>query len=470
MMKFLDEDFLLRSELSRRLYHGYAEKLPIFDYHTHIPVRDIAEDRKYRNIAEILVDTPVARRLMRMGGAPEVCVAGRGSAEERFRQFARILPDAAGSLAYVWVHRVLRRCFDCELVLSPETADEIWRHCNGKLVQPTYTTKQILARGGMECVITSDDAAADLAHHRRIQKEGAPFRVLPAMHFGATMAVEDYDWANYIAYQLGQAADVEITTMADVRTAIARQMDAFGAVGCVTADLPLAELHYVPAEESELDDLVGRVVTGGGEATRADGDAFRTAILRYVGKECALRGWVLQIHYGIVRGTNKWMRTRYGQDAAFDCLGEAEGGRDFAELLNALATDESLPKLLATSMNPAGQNVLGSVLGSFRRQGSVNLQQGFAWVDIHARRSLSAQLESFAGLGILGRILAPASESHTPVSWPRHAFYRRILCDFLAGLVEEGLYPADEEALGRIVRNICYENIRALFQPKGQKA
>lgn len=470
MAAFLHEDFLLDTELARRLYHGCAERLPIIDYHTHLAARDIAENRRYHNPAAVFVDTPFARRAMRAAGISEEILSGRmGTPRERFASFAAALPRAAGSPLYLWVHLALRRCFGCDLVLSPTTADAVWAHCEEQLARPDFTMEGVLQQGKVELLCTNDDVADDLKYHRMIRERHemdpgvAAMEVLPTLHLGATLAAAHPDWGNYMRYQLGQAADVDITTMRDVREALQKRFDAFAELGCRTVDLPLPTILWCEAAEYELDDIVGHLVHGRGLPDRTELAKYQTAILQFAGRACAARGWVMQVHTGILRGQNRKMEGRLGHDAGFDSITSETEGAGLASLLDFLTRAEALPRTIVSSMNPAAQTIVDAVLGAFQTGGAGHLQQGLSWVASQTRTGLWAQLAGLSSLGVLGETIAPASEGRSAFSWTRHEHYRRVLCSFLARLVAEGVYPEDEAALGQIVQDVCYQNVQRYF-------
>lgn len=475
MSAFLHDDFLLDTELAQRLYHVYAENLPIIDYHTHLAARDLAENRRDPNPAAVFCDTPFSQRTMRAAGVPEEIIAGRiGTPRERFDHFAAVLVQAAGSPLYLWTHLVLRRCFDCDLVLSPKTAGSVWAHCRERLAAPRFGMEEILQRGRVELVCTNDDAADELHYHKALREthageEAGGLVVLPTLHLGASLAIGHPDWGNYIRYQIGQLADVDITTMRDLREALEKRFDAFAALGCRTADLPLSTICWREAAEYELDDIVGRLVNGRGAPDHEEIAKCQTAILKFAGEMCAARGWIMQIHMGVLRGQNRTMAARLGRDAGFDSISAATDGSGLAALLDNLTHRGALPRMVVSSMNPAAQVVIGSVLGAFQSGGAAGagkLQQGLSWVAAQTRGGLFAQLTELASLGVLGRTIAPASEAISAFSWTRHEQYRRVLCTFLAHLVDLGVCPEDEEALGHIVQDVCYHNVQQYFLGK----
>lgn len=337
MKRFMDEDFLLHSEFAEDLYHEYAEKLPILDYHTHIPVRDIAENRVYHNLTEVLVDNPVARRLMRANGVKERFITGgEAPARERFQYFAESLARAAGNPLYTWVHLVLKRVFDCHYVLSGETADDVWSVCSEKFADGTMTVRSLLEQGNVEAVFTADHPEDNLKWHRQIRERGFPVKVLPVFHPDAALDIANPEWGNYMLYDLGQTAGVEISTMTEVREALAKRITYFDSMGCRTADHAFPRIVYREAEEYELDDIVGRVINSKGAPTQEEVEKYQTAVLRFLGKKYAERGWVMQLHYGILRDTNSKMAAGLGSGAGFDCISASSDGEGLAALLDLL--------------------------------------------------------------------------------------------------------------------------------------
>ena len=423
MKRFMDEDFLLHSEFAEDLYHEYAEKLPILDYHTHIPVRDIAENRVYHNLTEVLVDNPV----------------------------------------YTWVHLVLKRIFDCHYVLSGETADDVWAVCSEKFADGTMTVRSLLEQGNVAAVFTADHPEDNLKWHRQLKEGGYPVQVLPVFHPDAALDIANPEWGNYMLYDLGQTAGVEISTMNEVREALAKRIDYFASMGCRTADHAFPRIIYREAEEYELDDIVGRVINSKGAPTQEEIEKYQTAVLRFLGKKYAERGWVMQLHYGILRDMNSKMAAGLGSGAGFDCISSSNDGKGLASLLDLLSREEALPKMIVSSMNPSDQIVIGSILGAFQTEDAGHLQLGPSWWINQTPLGIRAQIGYMASLGIIGTAVGFSTDARSALFWPRHEYYRRIFCDALASLVDEGLYPPDKDALGRLIKDVCYENVKSYF-------
>ena len=464
MKRFMDEDFLLHSEFAEDLYHEYAENLPILDYHTHIPVRDIAENRVYHNLTEVLVDNPVARRLMRANGVAERFITGgEAPARERFQYFAEALAKAAGNPVYTWVHLVLKRVFDCHYVLSGETADDVWSVCSEKFADGTMTVRSLLEQGNVAAVFTADRPEDNLKWHRQLKEQGYPVQVLPVFHPDAALDIANPEWGNYMLYDLGQTADVEISTMNEVREALAKRIAYFASMGCRTADHAFPRIVYREAEEYELDDIVGRVINSKGAPTQEEIEKYQTAVLRFLGKKYAERGWVMQLHYGILRDMNSKMAAGLGSGAGSDCISASSDGEGLAALLDLLSREEALPRMIVSSMNPSDQVVIGSILGAFQTEDAGHLQLGPSWWINQTPLGIRAQIGYMASLGIIGTAVGFSTDARSALFWPRHEYYRRIFCDALASLVDEGLYPPDKDALGRLIKDVCYENVKSYF-------
>ena len=314
MKRFMDEDFLLDTETAQRLYHEHAARMPILDFHSHVHPREIAEDKTYRNLAEAwLADDHAKWRLMRADGVPEkVITGGKTPGRDRFQAFAEMMPKAIGNPMYDWVHLELARYFHCHVPLSGKTAEEVWQQAGIALAQPDMTAQGILKKSRVQVLCTCDDPADNLTWHKAIRQSDCETVVLPTFRADAALTIEDPEWENYMKYDLGQAADVDITTMADVREALHRRLDVFAAQGCRLVDCSVECVRYHEVEEFELDDIVGKYINGKGTPTKLDQERYRGALMLFLGKECSERGWVLEIHYGALRNINTKRHAQLG--------------------------------------------------------------------------------------------------------------------------------------------------------------
>lgn len=462
MKRFMGEDFLLDTETAQRLYHEYAAKMPIIDMHSHIHPREIAEDKRYRNLAEAwLADDHYKWRLMRLNGVPEKCITGGETpGRERFQRFAETLPKAIGHPMYDWVHLELARYFHCHVPLSVKTAEEVWQQAGIALSEPGMTAQGILEASHVKVLCTVDEPTDDLAWHKAIKQTGCKTIVLPTFRADAALTIEDPDWENYMKYDLGQAADVDITTMADVREALRRRLDYFAAQGCRIVDCSVECVRYHEVEEFELDDIVGKYINGKGTPTKLDQERYRGAVMLFLGKECSKRGWIFAIHYGALRNVNTKRYAQLGAAAGFDAISSRDSAKGITLLLDALDRLECLPKTVLYPANPADNAVISSIIGAFQQDGVAGyVQQGAAWWFNNTRRGIEEQMAMHASLGLLGTAIGTITDSRSLFSFPRHEYYRRILCNFIGRLVEQGAYPEDDEALAKLVQDISFNNV-----------
>ena len=467
MQGFMDQDFLLQTDFAQRLYHGTAEKQPIVDYHSHLSARDIASDRHYSNLAEAWLDSDAYKaRLMRAGGVDERFITGRGTTpRERFQKFVEVLGKAIGSPVYAWTHMELQRFFGFYEALTPDTAEEVWELAGSKLSTPDMGVRGLLKKAGVKLICTTEDIAANLKPHEQMAGEQAPFRVVPSLRLDEVLRIEDPQWENYMKYELGQAAGMEEpSTMREVREMLKKRINYFDSLGCRTADHVLDYLFYAPAEEYELDDIVGRIINGRGEPTKLQAEQYKTAVLMTLAKEYAKRGWVMQIRFAAIRNANRGMAELHGSDAGFDCISDVNCADALVQLLNALSQRVALPRMIVYSLNPAAQPVLASILGAF--QGAEvpgQLQIGTTCWFNDNRQGLEAQLRTVGSLSVLGTAVGMLADAHNPFSLVRHEYYRRILCNYIGKQVVRGEYPIDIKTLHELVADICCHNAERYF-------
>lgn len=465
MKTFMGNDVLLSTQTAQRLYFEHAAKLPVLDYRTHLSTEQIAGKESFRSPARLLLADPVKWRLMRAGGIEEKYITGDASDKEKFLRFAQILPQAVGSPVYVRTHLELKRFFGCDRTLEEKTAEAVWEACSDKMKQPELTADGILKQANIETVGTLADAADDLKYYRQIEEdETRKGTVLPVFCPDKALAIDAPEWENYMKYELGMSADIDISTMQDIRDVLAKRLDYFASLGCRTADHTLEHIACQPAEEFELDDIVGKTINGKGGPAAPAREKYQTALLLFLAREYARRGWIMQLEYGVSRDNNSRMSGRLGSNKGYDCLTTSSDGRQLARLLDALVREDMLPRMIITSRNPADQAMIASVLGAFQEAGIAGkLQLGGSWTFQGDKSGIKNQLATVAGLSLLGTAVNMASNAYSFLACARHEYYRRVLCDFLGKLVERGEYPADWEKLGQLTENICYYNAKKYF-------
>ncbi|MGN0335569.1 MAG: glucuronate isomerase [Lachnospiraceae bacterium] len=464
MKKFMDEDFLLTSETAVKLYQEYAETMPVLDYHCHISPREIYEDRKFDNMTQVWLGADHYKwRQMRSNGVEETYITGNAPDREKFQKWAETLEMAIGNPLYHWSHLELKRYFGYEGVLNGDTAEEVWNFCNEKLKQDSMSARGIMKMSGVTLVCTTDDPIDSLEWHQKIAADDSfDIRVLPAWRPDRAMCPERPDYTEYLE-KLCTVSKTGITSFASLIEALKQRMDFFAQMGCVISDHGLSHVPYVSATEEEIEHifrkrLSGQLPTAGEEAR------FKTAFLLAMGKEYHKRNWVMQLHCGVRRDNSRRVFCALGPDAGVDCISSDTPSAELAGFLNALDETGELPKTVIYSLNPADNALVGTVIGCFQSADAVGkIQQGSAWWFNDHKTGMKEQMISLANLGLLGNFIGMLTDSRSFLSYTRHEYFRRILCELIGGWVENGEYPADEKALEKIIKGISYNNAVRYF-------
>ena len=464
MKTFMDEDFILRTETAKRLFHDYAEKTPVLDYHCHLEPKEIAEDRQFKNITELWLGGDHYKwRIMRSDGVDEKYITGDGSDEEKFHAFARALPRAIGNPMYHWCHLELQRYFGIYETLSEKNWKEIYDKCNEKLKTPEMSAKNLIRMSHVTLVCTTDDPVDDLHYHKQIREdESFDVQVLPAWRPDLAMSPGKEGFVAYIG-ELSSVSGVDIVDFATLKKALCKRLDYFVENGCLITDHGLDYAEYRPVSEEKMNELVKRSLAG--EALTAEEQiSFQTMMMLFLGREYAHRNLAMQLHYGAKRENNELVFKSAGANAGIDCINEKGFSAGVADFLNALCRTGELPKTILYSLNPTDNAVIGTMLGCFQGDGiRGKIQQGSAWWFNDHKPGMTEQITSLASLGLLGNFIGMLTDSRSFVSYPRHEYFRRILCDFLGTLVENGEYPEDYEMLGEMVKDISYYNAVRYF-------
>ena len=464
MKSFMDENFLLQNESAKTLYHDYAAKMPIIDYHCHLDPADIARDSSFDNITQLWLGGDHYKwRLMRACGEEERLITGDGSDYEKFAAFARTLPKAVGNPVYHWAHLELRRYFDCDLTLSPKTADEIWRICNEKIVGSGFTAREIIRRSNVKAIATTDDPIDSLEWHKAIAEDKSfEAKILPAFRPDKAVNIENPGFAEYVA-KLGTASGVHIKTLDGLFAALEARLDFFDQMGCLAADHGIDYIPYTDVSEDKAAKLFERALNGE-QLTESEVHAYKTTMLLFFGRAYAKRGWVMQLHYGVQRGINVMMTEKLGPNMGYDAISGYDCSHNIVALLNHLEMTGELPKTILYSLNPNDDAMLVSICGCFMGAGTVcKVQHGSAWWFNDTRQGMESQLTNLANKGLLSGFVGMLTDSRSLLSYPRHEYFRRILCNLLGGWVESGEYPVDIETLGGIVEDISFNNTKQYF-------
>ncbi len=465
MKAFMDDNFLLENETARVLYHQHAAQMPIIDYHCHINPAEIAADRQFDNITQVWLGGDHYKwRLIRSNGVPEEEITGTADDRTKFQRFAEALPRAIGNPMYHWTHLELKRYFGYDGVLNGDTAEEVWQLCNKKLKEPAMSVRGLIRQSGVKVIGTTDDPADNLEYHKIIAADPtcADIKVVPSYRPDKAINIHKPGFVEYIG-KLGEANGIAIRTAADVKTALATAMDRFDALGCKASDHGIDYVMYRPATDEQVE-TVFRKAMAGDAVTEAEMEIYATAILLFVGKEYARRGWAMQLHYGVQRNMNTNRFAQLGPDTGFDCISTRACGEGITGLLNALDTDGCLPRTILYSLNPADNELLGTILGCFQGTEAIGkIQHGSAWWFNDTKTGMIKQLTDLANLSLLGNFIGMLTDSRSFLSYTRHEYFRRILCNLIGGWVENGEYPADMATLGRLVEDISYHNAARYF-------
>ena len=411
MKKFMDKDFLLETETAQKLFHEYADKMPIVDYHCHINPQEIAEDRKFENITQVWLGGDHYKwRQMRSNGVDEYYITGAATDREKFQKWAETLELAIGNPLYHWSHLELQRYFGYHGVLNGDTAEEVWNLCNEKLKED-----------GMS------------------------------------------EYADYIA-QLSKVSGVEIKTFEDLKEALNIRLDYFADHGCSVSDHALEYVMYVPATAEEIEAIFAKRLNKE-DITKEEELKFKTAFMQFVAKQYHKRDWVMQIHYGCRRDNNTPYYKRLGPDTGYDCIDNYAPSAQTAAFLDSINATEELPKTILYSLNPNDNEAIGTILGCFQDSSAAGkIQQGSAWWFNDHKTGMINQMTSLANLGLLGNFIGMLTDSRSFLSYTRHEYFRRILCNLIGGWVENGEYPDDEKSLKKIVEGISYNNAVRYFK------
>lgn len=464
MKKFMTEDFLLTTETAKILYHNYCEKMPIIDYHCHVNPKEIYENVKFKNISQLWLSGDHYKwRLMRLNGVDEYYITGQASDKEKFLKFAEALPKAIGNPMYHWCHLELKTYFGYDGVLNKDTAEEVWAQAEKVLAGDNMGVRDIIKKSNVTFIGTTDDPCDSLEYHKLLAQDDsfetvvAPsFRPDKALNFKAPL------WRNYIS-DLGKSAEMEIKSFADLKTALSKRIEYFAENGCRASDHGLNYAVYVEADEEECENIFARAISGENISDR-ESEAVQTNLVLFCAKEYKKHGWVMQIHYNCLRNPNSKMFEQLGPDTGFDCIGPRNCSQELACLLDAMYKNDEMPRMVLYSLDSGDNAFIDTLVGAFQQPGcNGSLQHGSAWWFNDTKKGMIEQMSSLASLGILGNFIGMLTDSRSFLSYTRHEYFRRILCQLIGEWVENGEYPDDIEYLGETVKNISYNNAKKFF-------
>lgn len=464
MEKFINNDFLLDSKFARELYHEYAEKQPLIDFHCHLDPAEICENKRWENITQIWLGGDHYKwRMMRSNGVDEKFITGDSSDREKFQAFAETMPQMLRNPMYHWCHLELARFFGIDdVLLSGDTAEDIWNRANEVL--KTLTAQECMRRSNVEAVCTTDDPTSDLAYHKKIAESGFEIKVRPTFRPDKAFAIEDH--LAYIRYleKLEQASGVEIRAYDDLLIALKHCHDYFHRNGCRVSDYGIETVWHKKAFNYEIEDTFQKAISSSEKIAPDEAIAFKGAILRECAAMDADKGWVRQLHIGPLRNNNKLMFKQLGADAGFDSIGESNYAADLAKHLNNLNSAGKLGKTIIYNIHPKDNEMIAAMLGNFQSSDCPGkIQLGSAWWFMDNLYGMHRQLEAVSNLSLLGRFVGMLTDSRSFLSYARHEYFRRLLCNILGDEMQRGLLPRDMELVGNLVANVSYRNAKSYF-------
>lgn len=463
MTPFLSDNFLLTTPTARRLYHDVAKKMPIVDYHCHLDAKDIYEDVRFENITRLWLGGDHYKwRILRSNGVDEYDITGSAPDREKFQKFAEVLPRCIGNPMYHWCHLELKNYFGYEGVLNGETAEAVWNLCNEKLKQPEFSARNLIRRSNVAMVGTTDDPCSDLKWHKLLMETDFETKVCPSFRPDPALNCHKPGFGVYIA-KLGEAAGMEIRSAADVAKALSQRIDFFHECGCRASDHGLDYVMHRIGTMDEIEAVFQRAMTGE-HLSVEETEIYQTYLLLHCGREYARHGWAMQLHFSCFRNPNSRMFEKLGPDCGFDCIAVTDSSAALHRLMDAWDSTNQLPKTIVYSLNPADDQWLDTLLGAY--QGTEvpgKIQHGSAWWFNDNRTGMVNQMTSLANLGILGNFIGMLTDSRSFLSYARHEYFRRILCNLIGTWVENGEYPADITTLSGLIEDICCRNAMRYF-------
>lgn len=464
MKKFIHDDFLLETEYAKELYHDYAKDQPIIDYHCHLPANELAEDKEFENITKLWIEGDHYKwRAMRSLGVAEKYITGKGTDEEKFQKWAYTVPYTLRNPLYHWTHLELSRYFGIDGPLNPDSAGAIYHQCNAELKNPSFSARNLVHKMNVEIVCTTDDPLDDLSHHTELSKSDCPVKVLPTFRPDGLIDIEKVDFTDYLS-TLSKMTGINITDFESLGEATKKRVDFFHGKGCRLSDHGLPYAYSLDYTEKEIDRILSKRLK---EESISEKEImqYKSAILYILGKLYAEKNWVMQLHLGPIRDTNKSILTKIGINAGVDSIGDYPQAEQLASLLNKLNNSDSLPKTILYNSNPSDNELFATMAGNFTGEGiKGKVQFGAAWWFLDQKDGIAEQLDVTSNMGLLSCSVGMLTDSRSFLSFPRHEYYRRVLCNILGNDLKAGLLPHDMKWIGKIVTDIAYNNAKEFFQ------
>ncbi len=463
---FMDQDFLLMNETAKYLYHNFAKDLPIIDYHCHLPVEDIASNKKFKNITQVwLYGDHYKWRAMRTNGVDERFCTGNATDWEKFLAWAKTVPNTLRNPLYHWTHMELRNPFGIEgMLLNESTAEEIWNKCNEQLQKNEFSTRGLIKHFNVEVVCTTDDPVDTLDFHQQLKQDEKNFKVLPAFRPDKGMMIEDNKSFKVWFNKLQDAAGIEIKSFSTYIEAIRERHDYFHLNGCRLSDHGIETAYAEDYSIQEIENIFSLILLEK-ELNKEQILKFKSAMMYEFGLMDAEKNWVQQLHLGALRNNNSRLFRTLGPDTGFDSIGDFEIAKPLASFLNNLDNENKLAKTILYNLNPADNELMATMIGNFQ-DGTIpgKLQYGSGWWFLDQKSGIEKQIDALSNMGLLSRFVGMLTDSRSFLSYPRHEYFRRILCNIVGEDVQKGLIPDDDALIKPLIENICYFNAKNYFQ------
>ncbi|MBI1226677.1 MAG: glucuronate isomerase [Bacteroidetes bacterium] len=460
---FLGDDFLLENSTAEILYHEYAAKQPIIDYHNHLPPDEIAEDKKFDSITAVWLNGDHYKwRAMRTLGIPEKYITGDASDWEKFQKWAEAVPFTLRNPLYHWTHLELKRYFGVDELLTPNSAKHIFQHCSDLLQTDAYSTRNLLRKMNVETTCSTDDPVDDLRYHQQVKQEGMDINLFPAFRPDKAILIEKETFPEYIQ-RLGEVAGVDIHHFEDILQALKNRMDFFHENGCRISDHGLEQVYAANFTDIEVNTIFKKRMSGL-PLEPDEKQKYMSAMLYHLGCQYAERGWVQQFHLGALRNNNSRLLHQLGPDTGFDSIGDWEQAASLSKFLNRLDSEDKLAKTILYNLNPRDNEVMATMVGNFN-DGSTKgkMQFGSAWWFLDQKDGMEKQISALSNMGLLSCFIGMLTDSRSFLSFPRHEYFRRLLCNLIGRDVHNGELPNDTKWLGGVVEDICYRNAKNYF-------
>lgn len=464
MNQFMTKDFLLTTQTAKTLYHDYASKMPIIDYHCHVNPKEIYDNVRYTNISQLWLSGDHYKwRIMRLNGVDEYYITGGASDKEKFLKFAEALPKAIGNPMYHWCHLELKTYFGYEGVLNKDTAEEVWEHTEKVLAGDDMGVRDIIRKSRVTFIGTTDDPCDSLEYHKLLaEDETFETVVAPSFRPDKALAFNASFWRDYIS-AIGKSAGMDINSFDDLKKALSVRIEYFDKNGCRASDHGMNYVVYNEVSDEECERIFA-LAKSGSKISESELEAVQTSLVLHCAGEYKKHGWVMQIHYNCLRNPNTAMFNKLGPDTGFDCIGPRNCSGELAKLLDTMYNNDAMPRLVLYSLDSGDNAFIDTLAGSFQQAGYPGtLQHGSAWWFNDTKNGMREQMTTLASLGLLGNFIGMLTDSRSFLSYTRHEYFRRILCQLIGEWVENGEYPADIEYLGQTVQNISYNNAKNFF-------